>query len=489
VASAVAPASSELGVMLAYSPLHHLLLADVAQAAGEQVALVVTSGNVSDEPIAFRDEDALNRLAVIAEMFLVHDRAIQTRTDDSVVRALDVAGRSVSTFLRRSRGYVPNAIKLAEQATMPVLACGAELKSTFCLARGERAWISHHIGDLENYETLVSFTEGIAHFERLFGVEPQIVAHDLHPEYLSTKYAREREGVELIGVQHHHAHLAACLAEHAEPGPAIGAIFDGTGYGADGTVWGGEILHGDLEGFQRMGSLPAVRLPGGRRAIREPWRMACAWLDAARDDDAGLPWPLSSLVEASAYEQMRQLVRSGISSPQTTSMGRLFDAVAAMCGIRTRVNYEGQAAVELEAACREETEDAYPFELARAQEGMLLDVRPTITALLDELARGADVGVVSSRFHATIASLTAEACLQAACANDVDLVVLSGGVFQNRRLIEQTSYRLTGAGLRVLVPQLLPANDGGIAFGQAAVAARLSARPRTPGTDRRSESE
>ena len=255
VAESVAPGVPELGVMLPYSPLHHLLLADVGE------TLVMTSANLSDEPIAYRDDDALERLRDITDVFLVHDRPIQTRTDDSVVRV--VAGRAPA-FLRRSRGYVPAALALPGHGTpRPLLACGAELKNTFCLARGARAWVSHHIGDLENYETLRSFTEGIEHFGALFAVEPEVVAHDLHPEYLSTKYALDLDGVELVGVQHHHAHLAACLAEHGEPGPALGVIFDGTGYGLDGTVWGGELLLGDLRSFRRVGSLLPVALPGG----------------------------------------------------------------------------------------------------------------------------------------------------------------------------------------------------------------------------------
>ena len=273
VAEAVAPASRDLGVMLPYSPLHHLLLADVGE------PLVMTSGNTSDEPIAYRDEDACDRLAGIADLFLLHDRPIETRTDDSVVRV--AAGRP--QLLRRSRGYVPSELPLpVATAGARLLACGAEQKNTFGVAKGARAWIGHHIGDLENYETLRSFSEGIAHFQRLFAVEPELVVHDLHPEYLSTKHALALEGVQLVGVQHHHAHLAACLAEHGEGGRAVGAIFDGTGYGGDGTVWGGELLLGDLCGFERVGMLFPVRLPGGAAAVRQPWRMACAWLGAAR---------------------------------------------------------------------------------------------------------------------------------------------------------------------------------------------------------------
>ncbi len=290
VADSVAPGAGELGVMLPYSPLHHLLLADAG------TTLVMTSGNVSDEPIAYEDEDAFRRLSGLADLFLLHDRPIETRTDDSVVRPVVVAGHEKPTFLRRSRGYVPASLTLGGGSGRQLLACGAELKNTFCLAKGERAWVSHHIGDLENYETLRSFTVGIEHFERLFAVRPAAVAHDLHPEYLSTKYALERDDLEPIGVQHHHAHLAACLAEHGLEGPAIGVIFDGTGYGTDGTVWGGELLCGGLSAFRRVGMLLPVRLPGGERAIRQPWRMACAWLNAAGGAAPELPATLASEV-------------------------------------------------------------------------------------------------------------------------------------------------------------------------------------------------
>ena len=463
VAESVAPGAPELGVMLPYSPLHHLLLAD----AGE--ALVMTSANVSDEPIAFVDDDALERLRGIADLFLIHDRPIQTRTDDSVVRM--VASRG-PTFMRRSRGYVPAALALPGPGTpRPLLACGAELKNTFCLARGERAWVSHHIGDLENYETLRSFVEGIEHFGALFAVEPEVVAHDLHPEYLSTKYALERDGVELIGVQHHHAHLAACLAEHGEPGPALGAIFDGTGYGLDGTVWGGELLLGDVRAFRRVGSLLPVALPGGASAIRQPWRMACSWLSAAVDGgEPDLPASLAGRVDARAWAQVRRLAAGGgAAAPATTSMGRLFDAVAALAGIRAEVNYEGQAAIELEAACDPDERGSYPIGVGGAP--LVIDPRETIRAVAADVRAGEPAGAIARRFHRTIARATVEACTALAAAHGTDVVVLSGGVFQSRMLLESVWGDLTAAGLRVLVPERLPVNDGGIAYGQAAVAA------------------
>ena len=469
VAPSVAPGAPELGVMLPYSPLHHLLMSDVGE------PLVMTSGNVSDEPIAYEDDDACERLADIADLFLLHDRPIETRTDDSVTRA--VGERPM--FLRRSRGFVPGSIPLPVDCGRHLLACGAELKNTFALAKGGRAWVGHHIGDLKNFETLSSFTTGIDHFRRLFAIEPEVVAYDLHPEYLSTKHAMELAGVRPMGVQHHHAHLAACLAEHGERGPAIGAIFDGSGYGGDGTVWGGELLLGGLESFERVGLLFPVRLPGGDAAVRQPWRMACAWLTAALGEQPALPRGLRGQVGHTAWRQVAELAETGLVSPLTTSAGRLFDAVAALCGVRSEVNYEGQAAVELEAVADPAERGAYPLPLAGEPptgEPMILDARPTVRAVVRDVERGVPVPAISARFHNALAVATATACRTAAERASVSTVVLSGGVFQNRTLLGRTRARLEGDGLRVLVPELLPPNDGGISYGQLAVAsARLMA--------------
>ena len=477
IADAVAPGFTELGVMLPYSPLHHLLMADFdCGGRGAPAALVMTSGNVSDEPIAYGDEDALARLSEIADLFLLHDRPIHTRTDDSVVRVVD-APRQRRTILRRSRGYVPAALPLAGAGThRSLLACGAQLKNTFCLAKGGRAWVGHHVGDLENYETLRSFREGIEHFQRLFAVTPEVLVHDLHPGYLSTQYALEREeqeeAAELLGVQHHHAHLAACLSEHGESGPALGAIFDGSGYGTDGTVWGGELLYGDVGDFVRIGSLFPVRLPGGEAAIREPWRMACAWLSVSGEPDPPLPRMLTPHVEAGAWKQIARLLQTGLRSPVTSSVGRLFDAVAGLCGICPCVSYEGQAAIELEAACAADTERTYEIALV-AQAGRLsFDPRPMMLAIAEDLRAGCDVGAIAAGFHSALARVTAAGCVRAAETHGTELVVLSGGVFQNRRLLRLTAAALHRAGLRVLIPERLPANDGGISYGQAAVAAR-----------------
>ncbi|HEY4096414.1 MAG TPA: carbamoyltransferase HypF [Baekduia sp.] len=467
VAPAVAPGSRELGLMLPYTPLHHLLLEDT------DGPIVLTSGNVSDEPIAYRDDDALARLAPIADAFLVHDRPIHMRTDDSVVRV--AGGRPM--VLRRSRGLVPESVTLPIACAEPVLAVGAQLKSTFCVAKGARAWVGHHIGDLDEASTRASFVEGIDHFERLFAVAPRTVAHDLHPDYASTAVALDREGVTTLGVQHHHAHLAACLAEHGLAGPAVGAIYDGAGYGTDGTVWGGELLVGDLRTFTRAGHLRAVALPGGDRAARQPWRMAAAWLVACAGGDPAVPRPraLRDTVAPDAWATVCAMAARGFAAPETTSMGRLFDAVAGLCGLRAECTYEGQAAIALEAAAEPARGDPYDLPV---DDALVLDARPLIAAVRDDVARGTAVGAISTRFHRAVASATATACARAATGAGVETVVLSGGVFQNRLLLDLTGGALRARGLRVLVPERLPPNDGGIAFGQAAIAAATMERDR-----------
>ncbi len=478
-ADAVAPGAPELGCMLPYTPLHHLLLSDVCDVTGREPVFVMTSGNVSDEPIAYRDPDALERLATIADAFLVHDRPIQTRTDDSVVRVTrDAGGMPHPAMLRRSRGYVPARLALPIACPRPVLACGAEQKNTFCVAKGSRAWVSHHIGDLEHAATLRAFQEGIGHFEQLFAVTPELVAYDLHPGYLSTSYALERDGVAQVGIQHHHAHLAACLAENGLVEPAVGVIFDGTGYGTDGTVWGGELLVGDLRGFERVGSLRAVPMPGGTAAIRQPWRMARSWVAEALDEHVPpVPARLRGAVSGARWDAMSQVAGHAQLSPMTTSMGRLFDAVGALCGVRAEISYEGQAAVELEALAARTAGDArYALEVgARLEDGLRLDPRSMLRAVLADLDAGVAVEVVAAGFHAAVAEGSAAAAARAASERGLGTIVLSGGVFQNRLLLESMTDRLTRAGLRVLVPQRLPVNDGGISYGQAAIAAARDA--------------
>jgi hydrogenase maturation protein HypF len=446
--------------MLPYTPLHHLLLAAVGR------PIVLTSGNVSDEPIAYRDDDALERLGGIADWFLVHDRPIHVRADDSVVRSF--RGRELP--LRRSRGFAPQPLGLPWPFPRHVLACGAELKHTFCLAKGGHAFLSHHIGDLENYETYRSFTEGVAHFRRLFDVDPEVVAHDLHPEYLSTKYALELDGVELEGVQHHHAHVAACLADNGEAGPVIGVAFDGLGFGTDGTIWGGELLVADLRGFRRAGHLEQVPMPGGAAAIREPWRMAAAWLDAALE---GVTPERLAVVDRNRdrWEQVVALGRSGMAAPVTSSAGRLFDAVAAILGVRDTVNYEGQAAVELEQLADPGESAAYPARVAEADdEPLRLGGADLVRAVVDDLSAGVAPALIAARFHNGLAAATVAACDTLREQTGLGTVALSGGVFQNMLLLERTVADLEARRFRVLTHSRVPPNDAGISLGQAAIA-------------------
>jgi hydrogenase maturation protein HypF len=460
IVESVAPGNRYLGVMLPYTPLHHLLLGAVPG------PVVLTSGNRSDEPIAHRDEDAVHRLDGIADAYLTHDRAIHVRTDDSVARAF--RGRPV--LVRRSRGYAPEPLTVPWRFQRPVLACGAELKNTFCLGRGNRAILSHHIGDLENYPTLRSFTEGIEHFVRLFGIPAAIVAHDLHPEYLSTKYALDLPDVELVGVQHHHAHIASCLADNGQAGPVIGVAFDGTGYGSDATIWGGEFLIADITRFERVGHLAPVRMPGAAAAIREPWRMAASYLHAAYPD--GPPEDLDvRRRRAGRWEAVVAMLHAEVNSPLTTSAGRLFDAVAALLGVRDEIRYEGQAAIELEQWADTAERAAYPSTVDCDVEGQLVvSGVDLVRAVLADLRRGTDPAVIAARFHHGLAHAVVRTCHLVRDRTGVDTVALSGGVFQNMLLLEGCVAGLETAGFRVLTHSRVPANDGGISLGQAVIA-------------------
>jgi hydrogenase maturation protein HypF len=462
IAAAVAPGNSHLGLMLPYTPLHHLLLEQVGR------PIVATSGNISDEPIAYRDADALSRLSGIADAFLTHDRAIHIRTDDSVVRS--VAGRPA--VLRRSRGYAPEPLRLARPCPRPVLACGAELKSTFCLAKTDRAFVSHHIGDLENAETLESFSAGIEHFRRLFDIEPEVVAHDLHPDYLSTKYAAGLAGVELLGVQHHHAHIASCLADNEADGPVIGVAFDGTGYGPDGTIWGGEFLIADLTGYERAGHLEPVPMPGGAAAIRQPWRMAAAYLAAAFPDGAPAHLAVRQRNEQ-AWGPITAMAARRINSPLTSSAGRLFDAAAALLGVRDAINYEGQAAIELEQLA-DPADVTGRYDVAvEGGETLLVRGADLIAGLAGDLASGGDPAAIAARFHNSMAGMIGTVCGLLRERHGIGTVALSGGVFQNLRLHVSVLRLLEDAGFTVLTHHRVPCNDGGISLGQAAVAGAL----------------
>ncbi len=498
VAPGVAPAYNTLGVMLPYTPLHHLLLhAFAAIEPGRplltdrltegrsasfvagldlgRAVLVMTSGNLSEEPIAYEDEDAWERLASIADGMLAHNRDIHMRCDDPVLR-ITAGGEQ---FFRRSRGYAPEPIPLAFDLPVPLLACGGHLKNTFCLGKGRQAFVSHHIGDLENLETLTSFREGIEHFERLFDIYPQAIAYDLHPEYLATKYALDREagGVDIpqkIGVQHHHAHIASVLAEHGLQGPVIGVAADGTGYGSDGAVWGCEIMAADLLNFERLAHLSYVPLPGGEQAVRQPWRMAAAYLYQAYGDAfLELDIPFVRQLDRSKWRTLAQMIIRKVNSPPTSSLGRLFDAVAALIGLRSEVVYEGQAAIELETrAARMDLPDIYPFAT-----GDTLDVLPMIRAIVSDIQQGVPTDYIAGRFHRSMAELLAAACCEAREQTGLNIVALSGGVFQNQLLLERLLALLEELAFQVYINRRVPPNDGGLSLGQLAIAAaRLQAK-------------
>lgn len=463
VARQVAPSNGYVGVMLPYAPLHHLLL------RGNFTALVMTSGNLSDEPIVYRDEEAGAVLSEIADFFLVHNRGIYIRTDDSVIRVF----QGNPLFLRRSRGYVPRAVPLPAPQRR-VLAVGAELKGTVCLTRGDRAFLSQHIGDLGNDAVLRSLEETVEHLERILDIRPEAVAHDLHPDYLSTVYAREIANLPHIAVQHHHAHLASCMAEHGLEGEVIGVIFDGTGLGSDGTVWGGEFLVGGYTSFRRVGLFRPVHLPGGDAAVREPFRMALSHLYSVYGEDLfELPLPFLEEIPAGERKLFLAMLERGINSPLTSSCGRLFDTVAALIGLRGRVSYEGQAAIELEALAEpSETEALYPFALEEGEEGLMVDFRPMIRALVEDVAGGGHSSFMARRFHNTVAAAVGTVCGDIRAESGTDRVVLSGGVFQNKLLSEGVFALLSGRGFQVFTHRLVPPNDGGLALGQAIIAGR-----------------
>jgi hydrogenase maturation protein HypF len=454
---ALAPGNRTLGVMLPYTPLHHLLFR-----GAPYDALIMTSGNLSEEPIVTHNDEAADRLAGIADWFLTHDRGIFMRTDDSVVRTFAGATR----VLRRSRGYAPRTVSLGRD--MPeLLAVGGELKNAFCLTKGRHAILSQHIGDLENYETLVFFEETLANLKKLFRVEPRMVAHDLHPGYLSTRFALAMEALPKIGVQHHHAHVAGCMAENGLEGDVIGVAFDGTGYGADGKIWGGEFFTGGYTGFVRRAHFRYVPLAGGDAAIREPWRAAMAYLV----DTFGSDWEdLLRGVPAEKLHVVRQMIEGRVNTVDTSSCGRLFDAVAAILGLRREVTFEGQAAIELEAVAHPCETEVYDFAIPRTADGWEVDFRPAIHQIAAAVRVADNLSTIAARFHNTVAEATQMTCRLLRDATGLSRVCLSGGTFQNVRLTEQLNASLTEAGFQVYLHRRVPPNDGGIALGQAAIA-------------------
>jgi hydrogenase maturation protein HypF len=467
ISPAVAPGLNYLGVMLPYTPLHHLLM----EAARRP--LVMTSGNLSEEPMVSENQEALEKLASIADRFLLHDRGIYARCDDSVVMMEDRAFR----VLRRARGYAPDPVIL-EFETSEVLACGAEIKNTFCMTRDRYAFLSQHIGDMENLETLEHFEAMVDLYRRMYRIHPRIVAHDLHPDYLSTHYARglkeKDEGITLVPVQHHHAHVVSCLIENRLRPPALGVAFDGTGYGPDQTVWGGEFLL--LDGYDRMrraGHLEPIPLPGGDAAVKRPYRMALSYLFSLFGEQT-----LSRGHRFLRGKDERELalvveqIRKGIQTPWTSSAGRLFDGVSALIGVRDRIDYEGQAAIELEMACAgiPDLKEGYPFGIQERDGKWVLRLHDLFEAILKDLDHGIGIPEISARFHLSVARMISRTAAAISRATGIRLVALSGGTFQNRVLLGLARSLLEEEGLQVATHREVPCNDGGISLGQAVVA-------------------
>jgi hydrogenase maturation protein HypF len=463
LAPSVAPGLAHVGVMTAYTPLHHLLLA-----AAER-PLVMTSGNASEEPIATGNAEARDRLAGIADLFLLHDREIVARYDDSVVRVVEDA----PLVLRRARGYAPLPLRLSVPSPVPLVAVGPHLKNTFALVHGDQAYVSQHIGDLDNLETLEHYRTALDTLSRLFQIEPQVAVRDLHPGYLSTRVAEELGLPRTLTVQHHVAHVAAVLAEHGRTDRVVGIAFDGTGYGEDGNVWGAEVFVADLWTAERVAQLRYVPLPGGDLAARTPWRCALGYRSLAGSDGPAFAAAFAGVAGPERETAERQITRR-LNAPLASSMGRLFDAAAAVLGLRTVADYEGQAPMELEARAGSRRAEALPFPVIEEDGRLILEPLPLLAALDERRVAGDDVAVLAARFHESVAAGTAEAAHRIAAGHGLGTVVLSGGVFQNARLLTAVRRRLAAAGLEVLTPRALSPNDGAISFGQAAwAAARL----------------
>jgi hydrogenase maturation protein HypF len=456
----VAPQNKYFGVMLPYTPLHYLLLKHGF------AALVMTSGNLSEEPIAIDNVDAFKRLAEISDYFLIHNRGIYLRSDDSIVKHTAGARR----FIRRSRGFVPIPVFLKDEVPS-ILACGAELKNTVCVTRKDKAFLSQHIGDLENLSTYDFFNLTINHLKRILDITPEIIACDMHPNYLSTQYAQEQETLPAIQVQHHHAHIVSCMAEHKLEGPVIGLSFDGTGYGSDGAVWGGEILIAELHDFVRAGHLSYVPMPGSTAAIREPWRMAVSYLnDAYGGDFRNLDLPAIKQLDPGKVGIVSEMILKGINSPLTSSLGRLFDGVAAICGIRQRVNFEGQAAMEMEMLAEETAESRYGYEW-EGKDVLRILPAPIIRGVVTDIQNRVPVTKIGAKFHNTLIYLFADLCDLIRESRGLNRVVLSGGCFQNATLLSGLIQALEKRNFQIFSHHQVPTNDGGISLGQAVVAA------------------
>ncbi len=468
VSKTIAPNLKYLGLMLPYTPLHHLLLREAG------LPLVMTSGNISEEPIAKDNDEAIRRLSGIADYFLVHNRDIYARYDDSVT----FVERGTPQLTRRARSYAPYPIHLNFKAKQ-VLGCGAEEKNTFCLTKDNYAFISQHIGDMENLETLEHFENTLALYKKLFRIEPETIAYDLHPEYLSTKYALELGSqfshLKLVPVQHHHAHIVSCMVDNNVETPVIGVALDGTGYGSDGRIWGGEFLVADYKGFQRMGHLEYLPLPGGAAAIKKPYRTALGYLLKLLGENS-LNHKLAFLkqIDAVEIELIKRQIQTGLNSPLASSMGRLFDAVSALIGIRSEIDYEGQAAVELEMAayddCDKVSNKGYPYSMTEDDGINIIRLKELLSAIVEDLYRGVSKATISSRFHNTVANMISDMCQLIAQRAGINQVALSGGVFQNRLLLRKVVPLLESAGFSMLTHKQVPCNDGGISLGQAVIA-------------------
>jgi hydrogenase maturation protein HypF len=470
LADAVAPGNKYFGAMLPYTPLHYLLL-NQGLTGQDFSALVMTSGNMSEEPIAIDNDDAFKRLSGIADYFLIHNRDIYLRSDDSIIRRSASAVR----FIRRSRGYIPAPVFLRKKV-MPILACGAELKNTICLTKEDRAFLSQHIGDLENLATYEFFQLTIRHMKRILGISPEIIACDLHPDYMSTRYAMEQDRVEKVRVQHHHAHIVSCMAENNLDGDVIGLSFDGTGYGTDGAIWGGEILIADEGKFIRKAHMSYVPMPGGAAAIKEPWRMAVSYLhDALGQEFKNLRLPFLNKFDEKKIKIIEKMIEKKVNSPDTSSLGRFFDSIAAICGIRNTVHFEGQAAIELEMAAGEKTDEIYDYEWTSGDVYRILP-GPVIRGIVKDIENGFHICKISSKFHQTLVRLFSDLCETIRKETELKRIVLSGGVFQNSLLLTGLSETLEKKDFKVFTHRLVPANDGGISLGQAVVAATKIAR-------------
>ena len=475
IAEEIAPKNKYLGFMLPYTPLHHLLFSQSLS------VLVMTSGNISDEPIAYQNEDALSRLRNIADYFLIHNRDVYIRCDDSVARMFG----PTETILRRSRGYVPEPITVPFTFKSEILACGAHLKNTFCLARDNNVFLSHHIGDLENWETLRSFEKGIEHFKALFELEPEIIACDLHPDYLSTRYAEDYSsrspGNRIVRVQHHHAHIVSCLADNGIDASkyqdrVIGVAFDGTGYGDDGNIWGGEFMIAGFENYERKAHLEYIPLPGGEQAIKEPWRMAAVYLHRAHGKDfLELHIEFLSQLDRKKWAVLEKMIEQKTNCPLTSSMGRLFDAVSSLVRLRDKINYEGQAAIELEQLANqvespEFTVKNYEYQIIGVKDILIIKPEGIITGIVRDLRARTSPSMISVRFHNTIADIIVVVCKRIREETELNEVVLSGGVFQNMVLLYKAFDELCVEGFKVYVHHKVPTNDGGICLGQAVIA-------------------